>query len=154
MVAPIGVPAAASAGVTARTIVTRAGPRHDLAMLRALSALTVIAALAGCSSNVDLSGSPATTPAGATASTEVVKIVTRDRSILVSTRQQSVRATVLDANGKLLARDVPVDELQTIDATSYETVRAGAADREPLGSFRPSTPCDRRARVLAVRAAA
>jgi hypothetical protein len=109
------------------SVVTPALPRHTslVLLIRALAPLAFV--LAACASSVGVDDAPASSPADATSSIEVVKIVTRDRSILVSTRQHAVRVTVLDANGRLIAREVPVDELQSIDATAYDACKSSVA---------------------------
>jgi hypothetical protein len=47
-----------------------------------------------------------------------------------------VRATVLDASGKLVARDVDIDALQTIDASAYDTCHSSFAGRTEHGEKR------------------
>jgi hypothetical protein len=97
-------------------------------MLRATATLTLLALL-GCSSSVGPEEATANVPVtpgpGA-----IAKIVTRDRSITLSAGGGTVRATVLDANGRLVARDVDLDALQSIDASAYEVTHASFAGRD------------------------
>jgi hypothetical protein len=111
------------------TIVTLALPRHTCVVILARAVLPVAFVLAACSSAASFDGTPAASPTAAP-STEVVKVVTRDRSILLSTRQHAVRATLLDANGKLIVQDVSIDELQSIDATAYDAVKSSVAAKD------------------------
>ena len=39
-----------------------------------------------------------------------------------------MRVTVLDGNGRLIAHEVPLDDLQAIDATAFETAHGSFAD--------------------------
>jgi len=39
-----------------------------------------------------------------------------------------VRATVLDGSGRLVAHQVPIDDLEAIDATAYEACHSSFAD--------------------------
>jgi hypothetical protein len=97
-------------------------------MLRQVAFLSLVLAVYGCSSSLGPEEAPATTPAAA-ASGAIAKIVTRDRSITLHAGGGTVRVTVLDENGKLIARDVPVDDLQYIDASAYDACHASFAER-------------------------
>lgn len=88
-------------------------------------ALSLMGVLA-CSSGVGREEPAANTPAAA-AAPAIAKIVTRDRSITLFAGHGRVRATVLDASGRLIARDVDVDGLQNIDASAYEATHASFA---------------------------
>jgi hypothetical protein len=96
-------------------------------MLRA-SAVLSLAALLACSSSVGPEQPSASAPV-APGAAAIAKIVTRDRSITLSAGGGTVRATVLDASGRVVARDVDVDALQTIDASAFEACHASFADR-------------------------
>jgi hypothetical protein len=113
------------------SVVTAALPRHTSLVLLTRALVPLAFVLAACASTVGVDDAPASSPADAPSSTEVVKIVTRDRSILMSTRQHAVRVTVLDASGKLIAREVPVDDLQSIDATAYDACKSSVASGRP-----------------------
>ena len=89
-------------------------------------------ALLGCSSSVGSEEAPANAPLAPSAPA-IAKIVTRDRTITLSAGHGSVRATVLDASGKLVARDVDIDALQTIDASAYDTCHSSFAGRTEYG---------------------
>ncbi len=104
-------------------------------MIRA-AALCLVAFL-GCSSGIGTEEPAPGTPAAAPASA-IVKIVTRDRTITLSAGRGSVRATVLDANGGLLARDVDIDALQTIDARAYDVSHSSFANRGSGGEKGPA----------------
>jgi hypothetical protein len=97
-------------------------------MVRVAAFFTVLLGVCSCSSSVGPEEAPVTAPASP-ASPEIAKIVTRDRSITLLAGHGTVRVTVLDSNGKLIARDVPVDDLQTIDASAYDACRASFAER-------------------------
>lgn len=86
-------------------------------MLRTVALFSLVIFVFGCSASVAPEETPVTAPASP-ASPEIAKIVTRDRSITLLAGHGTVRVTVLDATGKLIARDVPVDDLQTIDASA------------------------------------
>jgi len=57
----------------------------------------------------------------------IAKLVSRDRSITLLAGHGTVRATVLDGNGNLIAREVPIDDLQAIDATAYDACHSSFA---------------------------
>ena len=65
----------------------------------------------------------------------------RDRNITLLAGHGTVRATVLDAEGRLVAKDIPIDDLQNVDATAYEathwSVAGGAARVGPVGEVSP-----------------
>lgn len=103
-------------------------------MVRHPAALAFVA-LVGCSSSMG-SGSgepPPGTPVSA-APVAIAKIVTRDRSITLYSGHGSVRATVLDASGKLVAREVDIDDLQTIDASAYDACHSSFAAQTTVGA--------------------
>jgi hypothetical protein len=97
-------------------------------MLRSSAVLSLAATLLACTSSVG-PGEPSANAPEAPAAPAIAKIVTRDRSITLFAAPGSVRATVLDANGRLVARDVDVDALQTIDASAFEACHASYVDR-------------------------
>jgi hypothetical protein len=66
-------------------------------------------------------------PAGTAA---IAKLVSRDRSITLLAGHGTVRATVLDGSGNLIAREIPIDDLQAIDATAYEACHGSFAGAE------------------------
>ena len=94
--------------------------------------LPLSVALLGCSSSVGSEEPPPNMPV-ASGAVAIAKIVTRDRTITLSAGRMSVRATVLDASGKLVARDVDIDALQTIDASAYDTCHSSFAERTEYG---------------------
>jgi hypothetical protein len=57
----------------------------------------------------------------------IAKLVSRDRSITLLAGRGTVRATVLDGSGNLIAREVPIDDLQAIDATAYDACHSSFA---------------------------
>jgi len=73
-------------------------------------------ALAACSSAATVDQAP---PATSPTPPAIAKIVTRDRSITLLAGHGTVRATMLDGDGRTLAKEVPIDDLQRIDATSF-----------------------------------
>ncbi len=97
-------------------------------MLRASATLTLFALLA-CSSSVGPEQATASVPASP-APVAIAKIVMRDRSITLSAGGGTVRATILDASGRLVARDVDLDALQSVDATAYEVTHAAFVLRD------------------------
>jgi hypothetical protein len=99
-------------------------------------ALVLVGPLA-CTSGVGREEPSANAPPAATAPA-IAKIVTRERSITLFAGHGSVRATVLDANGRLVARDVDIDALQNIDASAYETCHGSFAQRGEPPWERPS----------------
>jgi hypothetical protein len=96
-------------------------------MLRTPATL-VFVALLGCSSSVGSEEAPASAPV-ASAAPAIARIVTRDRSITLFAGPGTVRATVVDASGRFIARDVDIDALQNIDASANEACHASFADR-------------------------
>jgi hypothetical protein len=90
-------------------------------------ALSLMGVLA-CTSGVGREEPSASAPAPA-AAPAIAKIVTRDRTITLFAGHGSVRATVLDTNGRLIVRDVDIDGLQNIDASAYEATHASFADK-------------------------
>ncbi|HEY6460329.1 MAG TPA: hypothetical protein VIY73_09260 [Polyangiaceae bacterium] len=103
-------------------------------MLRTALLFSFAVAVTACSSSAanDTSAATAATPS----SPEIAKIVTRDRTITLLAREGSVRATVLDRTGRLIGRDVPIDSLQNVDATSYEATHWSVAGK----SMEPTHP--------------
>src|ERR1019366_2104460 len=99
------------------------------------AALSLVVTLLGCSSSVGSEEAPANAPLAPSAPA-IAKIVTRDRIITLSAGRGSGRATVLDASGKLVARDVDIDALQTIDASAYDTCHSSFAGRTEYGGKR------------------
>jgi len=97
-------------------------------MLRAAAIPCVTVLLLACTSGIGREEPSASAPVAASPPA-IAKIVTRDRSITLFAGHGSVRATVLDANGKLVARDVDIDDLQNIDASAYQTTHGSFADR-------------------------
>jgi hypothetical protein len=100
-------------------------------MIRAGALLVAAIALSACSSAapIEENGGAAVAPGG----TAIAKVVTRDRSITL-TSGDGVRATVFDGAGRMIARDIPIDSLQNVDATSYEATHwsvAGGNRAEP-----------------------
>jgi hypothetical protein len=92
--------------------------------------------LLGCASAAGPEEAPPGVPSTA-GTAAIAKLVSRDRSITLLAGRGTVRATVLDANGKLIAREVPLDDLQAIDATAYEACHAsfaGAKDGSGLST--------------------
>lgn len=95
-----------------------------------LSLLPVAAALVlsglGCAS---AGGPEEPLPAVASSSgtAAIAKLVSRDRSITLLAGHGTVRATVLDGSGNLIAREVPLDDLQSIDATAYDACHSSFA---------------------------
>jgi len=85
-------------------------------------------ALAACSSAGTIDQAP---PAAAPGAPAIAKIVMRDRTITLLSGHGTVRATVLDGAGRLVAKEVPVDDLQRIDATSYEATHWSFAGAMP-----------------------
>jgi hypothetical protein len=81
-------------------------------------------ALAACSSAGTVDQAP---PAVAPSAPAIAKIVTRDRSITLLSGHGTVRATVLDGAGRMVANQVPIDDLQRIDATSFEATHWSVA---------------------------
>lgn len=65
--------------------------------------------------------------ASAPGPTPIAKLVSRDRSITLLAGGGTVRVTVLDGNGRLIAHEVPLDDLQAIDATAFETAHGSFA---------------------------
>jgi hypothetical protein len=101
-------------------------------MLRASALLSLVALLA-CSSTVGSEEPTASAPVAPGASA-IAKIVTRDRSITLSAGRGTVRATVIDDSGRLVAHDVDIDALQTIDATAYDACHASFAGNREHGA--------------------
>jgi len=66
--------------------------------------------------------------ASAPGPTPIAKLVSRDRSITLLAGGGTVRVTVLDGNGRLIAHEVPLDDLQAIDETAFETAHGSFAD--------------------------
>ncbi len=81
-------------------------------------------ALVACSSGVALDETP---PPAAPTAPAIAKVVMRDRSITLLAGKGTVMATVLDAEGRLVAKEVPIDELQRVDATAYEVTHSSFA---------------------------
>ena len=81
-------------------------------------------ALIACSSTVTLDESP---PPAAPTAPAIAKVVTRDRTITLLAGKGTVRATVVDASGHVVADQVPIDELQRIDATAYDVTHTSFA---------------------------
>jgi hypothetical protein len=102
----------------------------------------VFVALVGCSSSVG-SGEPAPSVPVATSAPAIAKIVTRDRSITLFAAHGTVNATVLDGNGKLLARDVDIDALQNIDASAYDACHSSFAGKTVPEDEKPPTGAPR-----------
>jgi hypothetical protein len=101
-------------------------------MIRTAATLVLAAVLSACSSGVT-SETSAAVPA-APGSPAIAKIVTRDRSITLLAAKGEVRATVFDGSGRMIGREVPIDQLQNVDATAYEATHwsvAGRAAAEP-----------------------
>jgi hypothetical protein len=86
------------------------------------AALSVV--LTACASAGTVDEAP---PAAAQAAPAIAKIVLRDRSITLLSGHGTVRATVLDGDGRTLAKEVPIDDLQRIDATSFEATHWSVA---------------------------
>jgi hypothetical protein len=103
-------------------------------MIRTALLLSFAVAVTACSSSVanDTSAVAPATPS----SLAIAKIVTRDRSITLLAGGGSVRATVFDGSGRLIGRDIPIDSLQNVDATSYEATHWSVAGR----SMEPTHP--------------
>jgi hypothetical protein len=92
------------------------------------------ALLAGCASAAGPEElPPSVTPATRTAA--IAKIVSRDRSITLLAGHGTVRATVLDGHGNLVAREVPIDDLQPIDATAYDACHESFAGGQALSEL-------------------
>jgi hypothetical protein len=68
---------------------------------------------------------------------EIAKLVSRDRSITLIAGHGDVRVTVVDASGKLIAREVPIGDLESIDATSYQLIDGTVAGARLLGASAP-----------------
>jgi hypothetical protein len=84
-------------------------------------ALALCVVALSCSSGV----SPKETPgpaSGANGDAAIVKIVSRDRTVTLSGHSGSLRATILDARGVLIARDVDVEALGQVDPASDDLV--------------------------------
>jgi hypothetical protein len=75
--------------------------------------------------------------ASAPGPTPIAKLVSRDRSITLLAGGGTVRVTVLDGNGNLIAREVPLDDLQAIDETAFETAHGSFADSVLEAASRP-----------------
>jgi hypothetical protein len=103
----------------ARTIGARI-PRMNCIALPSAFAIVLTA----CASAGTVDEAP---PAAAPAAPAIAKIVMRDRSITLLAGRGTVRATVLDGDGRTLAKEVPVDDLQRIDATSFEATHWSVA---------------------------
>jgi hypothetical protein len=107
-------------------------------MTRALLLASLAVALSACSSTIAVDEAPPPTVAGPAA---IARIVMRDRNITLLAGHGTVRATVLDARGRLVAREIPIDDLQNVDATAYEathwSVAGGASHEGPVGEVSP-----------------
>jgi hypothetical protein len=99
-------------------------------MLLRSALLPVTAAIVlGCFGCAGATGPEEAPPAVASGSgtAAIAKLVSRDRSITLLAGHGTVRATVLDGSGNLIARDVPIDDLQAIDATAYDACHGSFA---------------------------
>ncbi|HEY1695773.1 MAG TPA: hypothetical protein VGG39_26580 [Polyangiaceae bacterium] len=96
-------------------------------MIRTALLLSFAVAVTACSSGAahDTSAAAPATPS----SPEIAKIVTRDRSITLLAGDGLVRATVFDGSGRLIGRNIPIDSLQNVDATSYEATHWSVAGK-------------------------
>jgi hypothetical protein len=90
------------------------------------SVLPLVLALVGCGSAAAPEEQPPVV-ASAPGPTPIAKLVSRDRSITLLAGGGTVRVTVLDGNGRLIAHEVPLDDLQAIDATAFETAHGSFA---------------------------
>ena len=97
-------------------------------MTRALLLASLAVMISACSSTVSVDGAPPPTVPGPAA---IAKIVMRDRNITLLAGRGTVLATVLDADGRLVAKELPIDELQTVDATAYEATHWSVAGGAP-----------------------
>jgi hypothetical protein len=87
-------------------------------------------ALLACSSGSSLAertGSFAAPAAHAGAT--IGRIQMRDRTITLHASSAGLRVTVQDEAGAVLAQDVAVDELRTVDPLSYDVCRSSTAHR-------------------------
>jgi hypothetical protein len=91
-----------------------------------LCLVPVAIALLGCASAAGPEEAPPVVPSTA-GTAAIAKLVSRDRSITLLSGRGTVRATVLDGNGNLIAREVSLDDLQAIDATAYEACHSSFA---------------------------
>jgi hypothetical protein len=93
------------------------------------SLLPVTAVVLGCFGCASAASPEEPPPAVATSSgtAAIAKLVSRDRSITLLAGHGTVRATVLDGSGNLIAREVPLDDLQSIDATAYDACHSSFA---------------------------
>jgi hypothetical protein len=107
-------------------------------MTRALLLASLAVTVSACSSAVAVDEAPPPTVPGSAA---IAKIVMRDRSITLLAGHGTVRATVLDADGRLVAKEIPIDDLKNVDATAYEathwSVAGGAAHEGLVGEVSP-----------------
>ncbi len=116
-----------------RAHVVRPAVMRHTCLMRAplcLSSLPVTAALVlGCFGCASTAGPEEVAPAVASSSGTgaIAKLVSRDRSITLLAGRGTVRATVLDGDGNLIAREVPLDDLQAIDATAYDACHSSFA---------------------------
>lgn len=93
-------------------------------MVRTVTTALLGFTLIACSSAVTLDEPP---PPVAPTSSAIAKVVMRDRTITLLSGKGTVRATIVDGSGHLVADQVPIDELQRIDATAYEVTHASFA---------------------------
>jgi hypothetical protein len=93
-----------------------------------LPIVTVAFTLVGCGTAAVAEGEAPPIVASAPGPSPIAMIVSRDRSITLLAGGGTVRATVVDASGRLVAHQVPIDELETIDATAYEACHSSFAD--------------------------
>jgi hypothetical protein len=87
-------------------------------------------ALAGCSSGVSGGGHMS---AAAAERPVIGKLQTRDRAVTLLAARDGLHVTVEDFSGKVLARDVSVDDLRLLDGVTYELFRSSVASRSESG---------------------
>jgi hypothetical protein len=93
---------------------------NRIALLPGVLAVSLVA----CASAGTVDEAP---PAATPTAPAIAKIVTRDRAITLLSGHGTVRATVLDGTGRVVAKEVPIDDLQRIDATSFEATHWSVA---------------------------
>ena len=105
-------------------------------MVKPVLCAAAAAALLACSSSASQEAAAVEAPPAApldavpaTTSSGIVKIQTRDRSVTLLAGHGGRRVTIEDDHGRVIAKDVDVDELEAIDARSYELVRSTVAGR-------------------------
>jgi hypothetical protein len=106
--------------------------------------LLLVGGLFACSSSglPERSGAaPAAVPAPRAT---IGKLQMRDRSILLLASGAGLRVTVEDMAGTVLAEDVALDDLRTIDPVAYDVCRSSTASHQEQFDARLQLPLDSR----------